>query len=462
MKRLYLIMCTAAIALSSCGTYKTYTRPNDVKTDSLFGTGNAAPLPTGEGQEEGPSLASLPWRELFTDSKLQSLIETGLANNSDLRLASLRVAEAEASLKAAKLAYLPAASITPQGQLTNFDGNGSQTYNLALSADWELDIAGRITNTKRGAVATLAMQHAARQAVQTQLVATIANSYYNLLMLDSQLDISQRTLKSWEETLRTLEVMKKVGESTEAAVAQARANKMTVEGSIVTLGQQIREQENTLSVLLGLTPRHIDRTTLTEQSFPDSLSVGVPLQLLDNRPDVRQAEYSLQSAYYATQVARATFYPQVTLSGTFGWTNNSGAAIVNPGKWLANAIGSLTQPLFNKGRTVANLEIAKAQQEEAKVSFQQKLLQAGAEVNNALSQWQSAQKRLDIDSKQVTALRDAVRSTRLLLQHSSSASYLEVLTAQQTLLQSELTEVQDKFNKIQSIIRLYHAVGGGN
>ncbi len=454
-------MCIA-ICLTSCSTYKTYTRPGDVKTDSLFGTGNAAPLPTGEGQGERPSLASLPWRSLFTDSKLQSLIETGLANNSDLRLASLRVSEAEASLKAAKLAYLPAASITPQGQLTNFDGNGSQTYNLALSADWELDIAGRITNAKRGAVATLAMQHAARQAVQTQLVATIANSYYNLLMLDSQLNISQRTLKSWEETLRTLEVMKKVGESTEAAVAQARANKMTVEGSIVTLGQQIREQENSLSVLLGLTPRHIERMTLAEQSFPDSLSVGVPLQLLDNRPDVRQAEYNLQSAYYATQVARAAFYPQVTLSGTFGWTNNSGAAIVNPGKWLANAIGSLTQPLFNKGRTVANLEIAKAQQEEAKVSFQQKLLQAGAEVNNALSQWQSAQKRLDIDSKQVTALRDAVRSTRLLLQHSSSASYLEVLTAQQTLLQSELTEVQDKFNKIQSIIRLYHAVGGGN
>ena len=446
-------MCTAAIALTSCGTYKTYTRPNDVKTDSLFGQEVT--------ETDTVSIASLPWRELFTDSKLQSLIETGLANNSDLRLASLRVSEVEASLKAAKLAYLPAASITPQGQLTNFDGNGSQTYNLALSADWELDIAGRITNAKRGAVATLAMQDAARQAVQTQLVATIANSYYNLLMLDTQLDISQRTLKSWEETLRTLEVMKKVGESTEAAVAQARANKMTVEGSMVTLGQQIREQENSLSVLLGLTPRHIDRTTMAEQSFPDSLSIGVPLQLLDNRPDVRQAEYNLQTAYYATQVARAAFYPQVTLSGTIGWTNNSGAAIVNPGKWLANAIGSLTQPLFNKGRTVANLEIAKAQQEEAKVSFQQKLLQAGAEVNNALSQWQSAQKRLDIDSKQVDALRDAVRSTRLLLQHSNSASYLEVLTAQQTLLQSELTEVQDKFNKIQGVINLYHALGGG-
>lgn len=213
--------------------------------------------------------------------------------------------------------------------------------------------------------------------------------------------------------------------------------------------------------MLGLTPRHIDRTTLAEQSFPDKLSVGVPLQLLDNRHDVRQAEFNLQTAYYATQVARAAFYPQVTLSGTIGWTNNSGAAIVNPGKWLANAIGSLTQPLFNRGRTIANLEIAKAQQEEAKVSFQQKLLQAGAEVNNALSQWQAAQKRLDIDSKQVDALRDAVRSTRLLLQHSSSASYLEVLTAQQTLLQSELTEVQDKFNRIQGVINLYHALEGG-
>lgn len=445
-------MCTVA-CLASCGTYKTYTRPDDVKTDSLFGQDVA--------EVDTVSIASLPWRELFTDSKLQALIDTGLVNNSDLRLASLRVREAEESLKAARLAYLPAASITPQGQLSNFDGNGTQTYNLALSADWELDIAGRITNAKRGAMATLAMQQAARQAVQTQLVATIANSYYNLLMLDSQLDISKRSLNSWEETLRTLEVMKKVGESTEAAVAQARANKMTVEGSIVTLGQQIREQENSLSVLLGLTPRHIDRTTLATQTFPDKLSTGVSLQLLDNRPDVRQAEYNLQAAYYATQVARAAFYPQVTLSGTVGWTNNSGAAIVNPGKWLLNAIGSLTQPLFNRGRTVANLEIAKAQQEEAKVSFQQKLLQAGSEVNNGLSQWQSAQKRLDIDSKQVAALRDAVRSTKLLLQHSSSSSYLEVLTAQQSLLQAELTQVQDTFNKIQGFISTYHALGGG-
>lgn len=452
MRLLYIIMCAGALANNDPSPGASPTGMEAAKT-----TISAVNLVNGNDDIK----ETLPWRALFTDPKLQSLIDTGLVNNSDLRIASLRVREAEASLRAAKLAYLPSASVTPQGQLSRFDGNGTQTYNLALSADWELDIAGRITNAKRGAIATAAMQHEARQAVQTQLVATIANSYYNLLTLDSQLDISQRTLKSWQETLRTLEVMKKVGESTEAAVAQARANTLAVEGSIATLGQQIREQENSLNVLIGVAPRHIDRTTLARQSFPDSLSAGIPLRLLGNRPDVRQAEYNLQAAYYATRVARAAFYPQVTLSGTIGWTNNGGAAIVNPGSWLLNAIGSLTQPLFNRGKNTANLEIAKAQQEEAKVSFQQKLLQAGAEVNNALTQWQTAQKRLEIDSQQASALRDAVRSTRLLLQHSSSATYLEVLTAQQSLLQAELTEAQDTFNKIQGIINLYHALGGG-
>lgn len=198
------------------------------------------------------------------------------------------------------------------------------------------------------------------------------------------------------------------------------------------------------------------------QSFPDSLSVGVPLQLLDNRPDIRQAEYNLQSAFYATNIVRAAFYPQLTLSGTLGWTNNSGAAIVNPGKMLWNALASVTQPLFNRGTNRANLEIAKAQQEEALTSFQQSLLQAGAEVNNALTQWQIANKKLDIDNSQIEALRKTVESTQLLLRYSDDKSYLEVLTAQQSLLQAELTEKQDVFNKIQGVINLYHALGGGS
>lgn len=448
-----LLFAFAAACLCGCSTYKTYTRP-EVKTDSLFGVN----IQTADTT----SLGTISWKELFTDPKLQALIDTGLANNSDLRIAELRVAEAEASLRAAKLAYLPSVSLTPQGQISSFDGGKlNKTYNLALSANWELDIAKRLTNSERSALATVGIYHEARQAVQTQLVATIANSYYNLLMLDAQLGISRRTLSSWSETIRALEVMKRVGESNEAAVAQAKANKMAVEASIETLQQQVREMENSLSSLVGRAPQNVDRTTLSGQSFPDTLSVGVPLQLLDNRPDIRQAEYNLQSAFYAMQVARGNFYPQVTLSGSLGWTNTDGASIVNPGKWLFNAIASLTQPLFDRGKLKANLEVAKAQQQEAQIAFQQKLIDAGAEVNNALLQWQTAKKRLAIDDRQIASLRDAVRSTRLLMEHSDNSSYLEVLTAQQTLLQAELTETQDTFNKIQGIINLYHALGGG-
>lgn len=449
-----IILSIAVLCLASCGTYKTYTRPH-IDTDSIFGE-NIASVDT-------VSIASISWREFFTDGSLQSLIETGLLNNSDLKIASLRVKEAEATLRASRLAYLPSVSATPQGQLSGFGSRAAaKTYSLALSADWEADIAGRLTNAERQSRATVAMQHAYRQAVQTQLIATIANSYYNLLTLDSQLDISKKTLSSWDETIRTLEAQKKVGEANDAAVSQARANRLSVDASILTLQQQIRVQENSLSVLIGDKPHTIKRGLLSTQSFPDSLSIGIPLQLLDNRPDIRQAEYNLQSAFYATNIARAAFYPQLTLSGTLGWTNNSGAAIVNPGKMLWNALASVTQPLFDRGRNRANLEIAQAQQEEALISFQQSLLQAGADVNNALTQWQTADNRLDVDNQQIEALKKTVESTRLLLKYSDDKSYLEVLTAQQSLLQAELTEKQDFFNKIQGVINLYHALGGGN
>lgn len=450
------ILCTlcAALLLTSCGTHQTYSRP-EVETDSLFG-------PEAAGLQDTAGIAALSWRELFADKKLQTLIDSGLARNADLRIAALKVTEAEATLRASRLAHLPSLSFAPQGQLGGFDGHTApETYSLALSAEWELDIAGRLTNQKRGAAASLGMSRAYRQAVQTQLVATIANSYYNLLMLDAQFDISRRTLDSWTETLRTLKVRKNVGESTEAAVAQAEANMLAVEGSLLTLRKQIREQENSLSTLLGTAPHPIERTSLAGQVFPDSLSTGIPLRLLDNRPDIRQAEYDLKRAFYATRTARAAFYPQVTLSGTLGWSNTDGSAIANPGRWLWNAVGSLAQPLFNRGKNTANLRIAKAQQEEALTSFRQKLWQAGAEVNNALTQWQTAQGRLDVDRRQIAALQAAVRGTRLLMEHSDGASYLEVLTAQQALLQAELTEAQDMFGKIQGVINLYHALGGG-
>lgn len=440
--------------LGSCQIYRSYERPESVTvSDSLYRQSNIA--------NDTTSLAALTWKELFTDPQLQQLIETGLNNNTDLRIARLKVEEAEALLMTSRLSYLPSLSLTPQGTLKSIDGEKpAKTYNLAASAEWEIDLFGKILNNKRGAQAALEGSEAYRQAVQTQLVATIANSYYTLLMLDEQLDITRRTAETWTESVRAMKALKRAGQATEMAVAQTEAGKLAVDASVVSLEQQINEMENSLSTLLGMTPQEISRSTLDVQQFPDSLSAGVPLQLLSRRPDVRQCEAQLAVAYYATNSARSAFYPSINLSGSAGWTNAAGAAITNPGQWLLTAVGSLVQPLFNKGQNIANLKIAKAQQEEALLTFQQSLLNAGAEVNDALVQWQAAKKRIALDEQQTASLRSALRSSELLMQHSSQ-NYLEVLTARQTLLQAELDLTSDRFDKIQGVINLYHALGGG-
>lgn len=454
MKEKIAISILLTSILSSCHIYHAYERPSSiVVSDSLY----RHPVVS----EDTVSLASLSWKELFTDPLLQKLIETGLANNTDLNIAHLKVKEAEAQLMTSKLSYLPSVSLTPQGTLTSMDGSKtSKTYNLAAAADWEIDLFGKLLNSKRGAQAALKQSEAYRQAVQTQLVATIANSYYTLLMLDRQLDITRRTAETWTESVRTMKALKRAGQATEMAVAQTEASKLSVDASVLSLERQINETENSLSTLLGITPQEVGRSTLETQQFPESLSTGVPLQLLSRRPDVRQCEAQLAMAYYATNSARSAFYPSITLSGSAGWTNSAGAAITNPGQWLLSAVGSLVQPLFNRGKNIANLKIAKAQQEEALLTFRQSLLDAGAEVNDALVQWQTAQKRILLDEQQTASLRSALRSSELLMQHSSQ-NYLEVLTARQSLLQAELDTATDRFDKIQGIINLYHALGGG-
>lgn len=449
MKKL-IISSLAACLLAGCGIYKPYSRP-EVETDGLY---------REISTEDTVTIASLSWRELFTDEHLQTLIEKGLEQNTDLRIARLRVEEAEAVLKNARLSYLPSVSLSPEGGINRYDGVTAKTYSLGASASWEIDIFGKVTNAKREAWAALNGSRAYQQAVQTQLVATVANSYYMLLMLDRQLAINNSTLVTWEKSVKVLEALKQSGKSNDAAVLQARANRMALESSILSLRQNIHETENALSILLAMPAQAIERGRLDGQRFPEELSVGVPLQLLANRPDVKQAEYNLAQAFYATNAARAAFYPGITLSGTLGWTNNGGGAILNPGKWLLGAIGTMTQPLFNKGINRANLKIAKAQQEEATLLFRQSLLDAGKEVNDALTGWQTARQRIEIDNNQTALLQEVVRKTEILMRHSPT-TYLEVLTAQQSLLAAELTEAQDRFDEIQSVILLYHALGGG-
>lgn len=450
MKNIFLIII-GSLLFTGCGIYNKYSSP-EVNTEGLY---------RDIALTDSISLASVSWQELFTDPLLQELITKGLEQNTDLNIARLRVEQAEALLLNAKLSYLPSVALSPEGSIGAFDGaKPDRAYNLSATASWELDIFGKTTNAKRGAQAALEGSHAYRQAVQTQLISTIADSYYTLLMLDRQQAINEQTLVTWESSIRTFEALKAAGESNETAVLQAKANKLALESSIVATKQNIREIENQLSVLLGEVPQAINRGDLSEQSFPDSLAVGVPVQLLRNRPDVMQAEFSLAQAFYATNAARAAFYPGITLSGSAGWTNNGGGIVTNPGGLIWSVVGSLAQPIFNKGTNTANLRIAKTQQEEAQLLFWQTVLNAGKEVNDALTQWQSANARLDLGDQQITTLQEAVRQTELLMRYSS-VNYLEVLTAQQGLLTAEITQAQNKFDKIQGIIRLYHALGGG-
>ena len=392
---------------------------------------------------------------------MQQLIDTALVRNTDLRTAHLRIEQAEAVLMNARLSYLPSVGLTAEGTVGSSGGATSKSYTLGGSASWEIDIFGKTTNAKRGAQESLESSRAYAQAVQTNLIATVANGYYILLMLDEQLRISKETLANWQKSVRVLESLKRGGGGvTDAAVLQAKANCMALESEILSIEKSIKESDNVLCTLLATTPASIQRGSLADQQFLPELSVGVPLQLLANRPDVRMAEHQLAQAFYATNVARAAFYPSINLSGTFGWTDGAGGVELNPAGWLLNAIGSLVQLLFNRGANIANLKIAKAEQEVAVLNFQQSLLNAGAEVNDVLTALQTARRKLDIDNAQVVTLQEAVRKTELLMRHSS-ANYLEVLTAQQTLLSAEQAVAQDRFDEIQSIITLYHALGGG-
>ena len=444
MKKILIPLILLLVTMNSCALYKDYERPEIDFVDSLYNRIPAA------GDYE--SIASLTWRELFADTLLQNLIEIGLKNNTDLEIARLKVEQAEATLQTSKLAFYPNVSFSAQAGVKNEGFN----YSLTPTASWEIDAFGRLRNTKKGAEAALAATEAYQQAIQTQLVATIADAYYTLLMLDEQLEISKRTLNTWEENIRTLSALKRAGKTNEAAVLQAKANKVNVEASLLTLEKQIIEQENSLSALLGLVPQEFERNELSQQVFPDTLLMGLPLSSLVNRPDVRQAEYKLVEAFYATNVARSYFYPSITLSGSGGWAGING----NPGDWIYNAVAGLVQPIFNQGKNKARVKISEAQRQEALLNFKQTLLDAGTEANNALISWQTARKRLDSDKLQIMYLKGAVFNTQLLMKNGQ-ATYIEVLSAQKNLLQAELTETNDKYLEIQSVITLYHALGGG-
>ena len=438
--------------MSGCGIYTTY-KPVETVPDNLYG--NVEQIDTVS------PLNTMEWKELFTDPMLQSLIEKALAQNIDLRTSDLRVTEAEAALRASKLAFLPSFALAPQGTVSSFDkAKAVQTYTLPLSASWEIDIFGRLRNARKQSSAALEQSKDYRQAVRAQVISTVANTYYTLLMLDEQLEISTATEATWKETVDVMRKLMNAGQGTEASVAQMEATYYSIKNSVLDLREQINQVENAMSILLGESVHHIERGKLWDQKFPDNISVGLPVTLLSQRPDVRSAERGIEQAFYVTNQARAAFYPSLNLSGNVGWTNSAGSMVINPGKFIANAIGSLTIPLFSKGRNKANLEIAKAQQEEAALAFEQTLLNAGKEVNDAMTQYQTAKEKSELFKSQVDASERAYKSTQLLMRHGPT-TYLEVLTAQQTFLSAQLQQTANRFSEIQSVINLYHALGGG-
>ncbi len=455
----HLIIATAALLMSSCGLYTKYQPVTDVP-QSLYGD-SVRSTPVAEyTAADSTGLGSLDWHAVFTDPRLQALIEQGLSANTDYLTAALRVDEAAATLKAAKLAYLPSFAIAPTGSLSHFNGVNTHTYSVPLNMSWEVDIFGKLRNAKQQAKALYAKSQDYRQAVRTQLIANIANTYYTLVILREQLAISKETETSWQGTLKAARALMNIGRYDESAVSQMEANVHSIHTSVIELETQISQTENAMSQLLAVTPRHYETSAWADLSVPSDLSAGVPLRLLDGRPDVRMAQRNLEVAFYGVNLARSAFYPSLTLGGTIGWTNSSGAQLVNPGQFLASALGTLTAPIFSRGQNMAQLKIAKAQQEEARLAFTQTLLDAGKEVNDALTAYQAAKEKSTSIDAQVAALENALRSTTLLMEHGNN-TYLEVLTAQQTLLSARLTRTSNNLALMQQVVNLYQALGGG-
>lgn len=450
-KIIYITLC--AFVLSSCNIYRQYERPEVDVQDSYR-------LPDSSSVTDTVSIADLSWTDIYTDPNLQTLINYGLENNTDLLVAMERVKEAQAALKSAKLSFLPSVSLNPQGGLSYTGGATSWSYDASVAASWEIDLFGKLLNNKRKAQVVLLQNEEYKQAVRTQLIATIADFYFNLLALDKQLNIYTMTEKSWAVSVETIKAMKEGGMTNEAAVVQYEAYHASIAAAIPDIKAAIMKQENALSALLGNYPDVIARGNIDEQKIDFDIQAGVPLQLLSNRPDVKSAEYKLASMYYSTNEARSAFYPNIVIGGTAGWTNVIGGTIVNPGQFLASALASLTQPIFYRGANKARLEIAKAQEEEARLQFRQSLLNASMEVSNALITYDAELQKEVERERQIEALYKAVEYTNELLKLGTS-TYLEVLDAQQSLLNALLSKTDDQLNKLNAVTSLYHALGGG-
>ena len=449
---------SAAMLLTSCGLYNKYERP-EVDTKGLVR--DTQSLTDTLAVQDTTSFGNLPWRTVFTDPQLQSLIEQGLKQNPDLLNAALNVQMVNEALKVAKLAFLPSVAISPQGTLSSFDGAAAtKAYSLPVSASWNVDLFGNLLSAKRSAQMQLIATKDYQTVVKTNIISAIANLYYTLLMIDRQLEIVSDMEQLTKETWDKMKFMhdNRVGYRS-TAVQSAEAAYYQVQAQRVDLLRQMREAENSLSLLLGQPGQAIARGKFTQQSLPTEFSTGVGIQMLANRADVHQYEMSLAQCFYDVETARSRFYPNITITGTAAFTNQNG--MVNPGKWLLSAVGSLVQPIFQHGQIVAGLKVAKMQYEQAFNKWQNAIYKAGNEVSNALVAYNSYSQKVELDGKRVQVLKQNVDDTRKLMESSANTTYLEVITAQSNLLNAEIAEVSDQLSKMQAVVSLYQALGGG-
>ena len=461
MKKL-MIFAAASLLMSSCGLYNKYERPETVETQGLIR--DVLSDRDTLAVQDTASFGNLPWRSVFTDPQLQALIEEGLSHNANLQNAALNVEMYETMLKAAKLAFLPAVTIggnNPMGTISTLYTDPSVTtksYSLPVTASWTLDLFGNILSQKRSTQMQLLAMKDYQMAVRAQVVSGIANAYYTLLMLDKQLGIVTEMGNMAKETWEMMQLQYQLGRMRSTSVQSAQAAYLSTQTQANDFRRQIRATENALCLLIGRAGQQVSRSALEAQSLPTEFSTGVGVALLQNRPDVHRAEMQLASCFHDVQTARSQFYPSITIGASASFTNSNGA--LTPGKWLTTLFGSLTQPIFMRGALTANLKVSKMKYEQAFNTWQNSILQAGNEVSNALVNYNGYDENSKLEKERIEILTKNVEDTRALYQ-SSGASYLEVLTAQSQLLSAQLTKITDDFNKMQAVVSLYTALGGG-
>lgn len=452
-----IILGLATLSLTGCKSlYGTYKRP-EVKTDGLV----RDPINDQTTLEGANDFGQLPWRDVFTDPNLQAIIEKTLTNNPDLLNAALNIDIAEQQLGAAKLAFLPSLAFAPQGTITHFGSHveATKSYTLPIASSWEIDLFGNLRNAKKAAQMAMIQMQDYKVAVQTKLICNVANLYYTLLMLDRQnkivTDMATLTKSTWD----MMQLQMDYGRARSTSVQSAQSAYYGVQARATDIKKQTREVENSLSLLMGEPVHGIARGTLDNQKLPSNFSGGIGVEILSNRADVHANEMALAKCFYNVNQARARFYPSLSITASGGWSNGNG--MVNPAKLLFNAIGKLTQPIFMQGKLRAGLRVAEDQYKIAYNKWQNSVLTAGSEVSNALVAYNAAEEKDVLYTKQIEILKKNVEQTQMLYNQSSS-SYLEVITAQQNLLNAEISQVQDQFSKLQAIVNLYYALGGGS